>query len=147
MDMEQLQNNLEEALEQIDILTEERDNLKERYEDAKYYNGKMKENIDHLKSKKESTNKIKDSDEVSRLMKENEILKHELKINEMNLSSKKDDRKIDSELKKENEDLRYNLTKVTCELESTRLEYVELQKNNTIVKGELTENKKQLQKL
>ena len=35
MNMEQLKKNLEEALEQIDLLIEERDNLKDRYEDAK----------------------------------------------------------------------------------------------------------------
>ena len=46
MDMEQLKKNLKEALEQIDLLTDERDDLKDRYEDAKIYIGKLKEKID-----------------------------------------------------------------------------------------------------
>ena len=35
IDMEQLKKNLEEALEKIDLLTEERDKLKDRYEEFK----------------------------------------------------------------------------------------------------------------
>ena len=42
MDMEQLMNNLEEDLEQIDLLTKERDKLKERYEDSNVYIGQLK---------------------------------------------------------------------------------------------------------
>ena len=42
MDMEQLKWNLEEVLEQIDLHIEERDNLKDMYEDAKDYTGKRK---------------------------------------------------------------------------------------------------------
>ena len=53
MDMEQLKRNLEEALEKIDLLIEERDNLKDRYEHAKVYIGKLKNKIDYMKSKKE----------------------------------------------------------------------------------------------
>ena len=45
MDMEQLKKNLEEALEQIDLLTKEREKLKDRYEDSKLYIGQLKENI------------------------------------------------------------------------------------------------------
>lgn len=52
MDMKQLKRNVEEALEQIDLLIEERDNLEEIYEDEKYYIGKLKDKIDHLKSRK-----------------------------------------------------------------------------------------------
>lgn len=45
MDMDHLQiKNLEEALELFDALIEERDTLKEKYEDAKYYIEKLKEN-------------------------------------------------------------------------------------------------------
>ena len=43
MDMEQLKRNLEEALQKIDLLTKERDNLKNRYEHAKVYIGKLKD--------------------------------------------------------------------------------------------------------
>ena len=39
MDMEQLIKNLEEALEQIYLLNEEGDKLRERYEDSKVYIG------------------------------------------------------------------------------------------------------------
>ena len=85
MDMKQLKRNNEEALKQIDLLTEERDNLKDRYEDAKVYIGKLKDKIDHLKSRKESKQQISDNDEVGVLKKENEILKHELKIVELKL--------------------------------------------------------------
>ena len=35
MDMEQLKKNLEETLEHIDLLTDERDGLKDRYKDTK----------------------------------------------------------------------------------------------------------------
>ena len=81
----------------------------------------MKDKIDYLKSKKESKDQVKDNDEVSRLKKENEILKHELKIIDMKLNMKSDDSKVESDLKFENADLRSNLTKMTFELESTRL--------------------------
>ena len=49
--MEQLKKNLVETLEQIDLLTKEKDNLKDRYEDAKVYIGKLKDKIDDLKAK------------------------------------------------------------------------------------------------
>ena len=39
MDMEQLKKNLEEALEQSDLLIDERDGLKDRYEDSNIYIG------------------------------------------------------------------------------------------------------------
>ena len=88
-DMEQLKKNLEEPLEQIDLLTEERDNLKDRYEDAKVYIGKLKDKIDDLKPRKEAIVQTCDNDEVGYLQKENEILKHELKIVELKLSLKR----------------------------------------------------------
>ena len=52
--MEKLKKNLEEALEQIDLHTEEKDNLKYRYEDAKVYIGKLKDKIVDLKAKASS---------------------------------------------------------------------------------------------
>ena len=79
--MEHLKNNLEEALEKIDLLTNERDDLKDRYEDAKAYIGKLKDKIDDLKSKRPSQQT--GEDDVEDLKKENEILKHELKIVEL----------------------------------------------------------------
>ena len=47
--MEQLKKNLEEALKQIDLLTDERDGLKDIYKDAKAYIGELKDKIDDLK--------------------------------------------------------------------------------------------------
>ena len=43
MDTEQLKKNLEEALEHIDLLSDERDGLKERYRDAKAYIAELKD--------------------------------------------------------------------------------------------------------
>ena len=51
MDMEQLKKNLEEALEQIDLQTDERDGLKYIYKDAKSYIGELKDKIDNLKKR------------------------------------------------------------------------------------------------
>ena len=77
MDMEQLKKNLEEALEKIDLLTDERDGLKDRYKDAKSYIVELKDKIDNLKQKGPSE-KTSD-DDIEDLKKQNEILKHELK--------------------------------------------------------------------
>ena len=49
--MEPLKKNLEEALEHNDLLTDERDLLKDRYKDAKAYIGELKDKIDDLKQK------------------------------------------------------------------------------------------------
>jgi uncharacterized coiled-coil DUF342 family protein len=54
MDMKHLTKNLEEALEKIDLLSKERDKMKDRYEDSKVYIGQLEEKIEHLKSKLES---------------------------------------------------------------------------------------------
>ena len=83
MDMEQLKKNIEEALEKIDLLIDERDGLKNRYEDAKIYISKIKDKIDDLESK--SPSKQTSDDDIEDLKKENEILKHELKIVELML--------------------------------------------------------------
>ena len=61
MDMKQLKKNLEEALEQIDLLTNERDGLKDRYKDVKAYIGELKVKIDDLK-RKEPSEKTNDDD-------------------------------------------------------------------------------------
>lgn len=66
-----MKTKLEESLEKIDLLTEERDNLKDRYDDAKVEIGKLKEKIDDLKFKKESNEKISENDKVGILKKEN----------------------------------------------------------------------------
>lgn len=55
--------------------------------------------------------------------------------------------KNDSEIKVENADLRSQLSKLTFELESMKLEHVELEKYKTIVKGELVQTKQQVDKL
>ena len=81
MDMEQLMKNLEESLEQIDLLTKERDKLKDKYEDSKVYIGQLKENIKHLKSKPEYTKSGTSDDDYSKLKIKYKILKHELNIN------------------------------------------------------------------
>ena len=107
MDMEHLKKNLEEALEQIDLLIDERDGLKDRYEDAKFYIGKLKDKIDDLKSKTPSE---QTSGDVEDPKKENEILKHELKIIELKLSLKRNGNKIDSDLKSEIANLRSQLS-------------------------------------
>ena len=52
IDIEQLKKNLEEALEHIDLLTDERYGLKDRYKDGKSYIGKLKEKFDDLKKKR-----------------------------------------------------------------------------------------------
>ena len=49
--------------------------------------------------------------------------------------------KNEFEINAENVDLRFQLSKVTSELESIKLEHVELEKYNTIVKGELVQTK------
>ena len=77
--------------------------MKDRYGDAKVYIGKLKDKIDYLKSKKPSE-KTSD-DDVEDLKKENEILKHELKIVELKLSLKRNGSKSDSNLKSKNVDL------------------------------------------
>lgn len=61
MEIDQLQKNLEEALEKIDILTIERDTLKDKYENAKHYIEKLKDKMDYLKYKKDKKYQIKDS--------------------------------------------------------------------------------------
>ena len=104
MDMEQLKKNLEEALEQIDLLTDERDGLRDRYKDEKAYIGELKDKIDNLKQK-EPSEKTND-DDIKDLKKENEILKYDLKIVELKLSLKKNGGKNDSEIKAKNADLR-----------------------------------------
>ena len=55
--------------------------------------------------------------------------------------------KNDFEIKAKNVDLRSQLSKETSELESIKLEHVELEKYNTIMKGELVQTKQQLEKL
>ena len=69
MDMEKLKNNLGEALVQIDLLTKERDKLKDKYEDSKVYIGQLKEKIEHLKSELESTESRITDDDYSKLKK------------------------------------------------------------------------------
>ena len=108
--MEQLKKNLEEALEQIDLLIEERDNLKDRYENAKVYIGKPNDEIDDLKATKAPIDKTSSNDDIEYIMKENEILKHDLKIVELKLSLKKNGSKNEPNLKYENPNLRSQLS-------------------------------------
>ena len=62
MDMDQLQKNLEEALEHIDFLTIEKDTLKRKYDDAKNLIEKLKTKLEDLRSEKESEVLIEDCD-------------------------------------------------------------------------------------
>ncbi|MDF3686225.1 hypothetical protein, partial [Enterobacter hormaechei] len=91
--------NLEEALEQIYLLTEERDKLKDRYEDSKVYIGQLKEKIEHLKSKPKSTKFETSDDGYLKLKIEYKILKHELKITNLKFSLKNDSSKVEIDLK------------------------------------------------
>ena len=68
--------NLEEELEKIDPLNEERDKMKDIYEDSKVYIGQLKEKIEHLKSKPESTEPETSDDDYSKLHTKCKILKH-----------------------------------------------------------------------
>ena len=77
--MEYSKKNLEEDLEQIVFLTEERHNLKDRYKDVKVFIDKLKDKINDLEFGKESI--VKTS--------ENEILKYEWKVFELKLSLKR----------------------------------------------------------
>ena len=74
-------------------------------------------------------------------------MKHELKIVDLNLSLKKNDGKNEIELKVENVNLRSWLSQVTSELDTIKIEHVELEKYNIIMKGELTQAKQQLEKI
>ena len=64
-----MKKNLEEALEKIDLLTEEKDNLKDKYEDAKVYISNLKDKIDDLKDTKTPKEKISSNDEIEDLKK------------------------------------------------------------------------------
>ena len=50
--------------------------MKDRYEDAKVYIGKLKDKIDDLKATKAPSVKTSSNDDIEDLKKENEILKH-----------------------------------------------------------------------
>ena len=50
-------------------------------------------------------------------------------------------------MKSKNADLRSQLSQVTSELDFIKIQHIELEKYNTIVKGELTQTKQQLEKL
>ena len=139
--------NLEEEIEKIDLLTKERDKLKDIYEDSKVYIGQLKEKIEHLKSKPQSTESRTSDNDYSNLKIEYKILKHELKIMNMKLTLRNDPSKVESDLRTENADLRASLAKKTFAFETLKEDHEELHTYNTIVKGELTQRKKQLEKL
>ena len=91
-----------------------------------------------MQYKLEATKSENEDDEYSKLKTEYKILKHELKITNLKLSLKSDLNKVESELKTKNLDLRENLAKITLKHEALKADHEELQKYNTIVKGELT---------
>ena len=59
-----MKRNFEESLEKIDLPTKEKDTLKDRYEDAKVYIGKLKDKKDDLKFMKEPSDKTSSNDEI-----------------------------------------------------------------------------------
>lgn len=127
MDMDQLQNNLEESLKELDIVIEEINKLNIKLNDVQDFIQKLKKNIESYKSKKkESHDQIKYSEVVSRLDKENKILKHELGIKNLNMRLMKDKKKSQPDFRYENTNLNSKLRKVTSELETTNLEYTKL---------------------
>ena len=78
---------------------------------------------------------------------EYKILKHELKIANLNLTLKNDPRKLEFDLKNENTNLTESMVKKTSKFKTLKEDHEELHKCKTIVKGELTQCKKQLEKL
>lgn len=88
-------DNLEEALEQIYLLTKERDKLKDRYEDSKVYIWQLKEKIEHLKFKPKFTESKTSDDDYSKLKIEYKILEHELKIKNMKMNLRNGPRKFE----------------------------------------------------
>ena len=66
---------------------------------------------------------------------EYKILKHELKITNLKLSLKSDPRKIESNLKTKNLDLRESLVNKTFKFETLKEDHEELHKYNTIMKA------------
>lgn len=122
MDMDQLQKNLDVALEELDTVIKERNKLKIKLEDAQDFIQKMKEEIETPRMKKKETcDQIKDCEVVSRLKKENEILEHGLGITNLKMNMMEDEKKSQSYLKSENTDQKSKLTKVTFEIEATKL--------------------------
>ena len=107
----------------------------------------MKDKIEHLKSKPESTESEFSDDKYSKLKTKHKILKHELKITNLNLNLKNDPSKVKFDLKTENSDLRVSLEKKTSKFETLKEDHEELYRYNTIVKGELTQSKVQLEKI
>ena len=83
MEMEQLMRNLEEELEQIDLLTKERDNLKIKYDNAKV----------QLKSLKDSCKETSCSNDIKVLKEERDNLKDRYEDSKVYIGEFKD--KID----------------------------------------------------
>ena len=100
--------------------------MKDRYEDAKVYIGKLKDKIDYWKATKTPSEKTSSNDDIEDLNKENEILKHELKIVELKLSLKKDSSKSEPYLKFENTNIRSQLSQLTSKLDSIKNKHIEL---------------------
>ena len=87
----------------------------------------MKDKIEHFESNHKSTESTSD-DEYSKLKINYKILKHELKITNLKFSLKNDPRKIESNLKTENSDLKVSLAKQTSEFETLKEDHKELHK-------------------
>ena len=87
----------------------------------KYCIGELTDKIDNLKQKRlsEQTN----NDYIEDLKKENEILKHGLKIVELKLSLKKNGGISEPRLKTKNVDLRSQLSQITFELDFIKIEH------------------------
>ena len=107
----------------------------------------MKEKIEHLKSKPESIKNKTSDDDYSKLKTKYKIMKHELNITNMKLTLRSDPSKVESDLKTENIDHRESLENKTSEFETLKEDHEEIHKYKTIVKGELTQCKQQVEKL
>ena len=99
----------------------------------------MKENIEHLKSNPESTKSRTVDDDYSKLKIEKKILKHELNITILE--------KLNLIWRLKMMILEKVLVKKIFEFETLKEDHEELHKYNTIMKGELTQCKKQLENL
>ena len=74
-------------------------------------------------------------------------MKRKLKMIELKSSLEKNGSKNELDLKSKNVDLRSQLSQVTSELDFIKIKHAKLEKNNLVVKGELTQTKQQLEKL
>ena len=104
-----------------------------KYEKAKAYIQKIKDEIEFSNSKQnESNDQIKDNEVDSKLQRENEILKHELEITNLKMGMIADEKKIQSDLRSKNANLRSKIAKMTSKIESSKLQYAKFEYNTML---------------